>query len=54
MTAYEQQVSNTSHYYDEQMRLAESESIEILYSDVPGSRLNQMINNPYDEGIDEG
>jgi hypothetical protein len=27
---------------------------EPLSSDVPGSRLHEIINNPIDEGIDEG
>jgi hypothetical protein len=27
---------------------------EVLCSDVPGSRLHEIINNPIDEGIDEG
>jgi hypothetical protein len=30
------------------------ENYEVLYSDVPGSRLHEIINNPVDEGIDEG
>jgi hypothetical protein len=30
------------------------EQHEVLYSDVPGSRLHDIINNPVDEGIDEG
>jgi hypothetical protein len=27
---------------------------EVLYSHVPESRLHEIINNPVDEGIDEG
>ena len=54
MTAYEQQIQSTSLYYDEQMRAMEQEEIEILCSDVPDSRLNRIISNPFDEGIDEG
>ena len=27
---------------------------EVLYSYVPDSRVHELINNPYDEGIDEG
>ena len=27
---------------------------EVLRSDVPDSRLHEIINNPVDEGIDEG
>ena len=30
------------------------ENSEVLYSDVPDSRVHELINNPYDEGIDEG
>jgi hypothetical protein len=28
--------------------------VEILESYLPDSRLHQIINNPHDEGIDEG
>ncbi len=54
MTAYEKQILATEKYYDREMRAAEEEGVEILHSDVPGSRLHQVIHNPYDEGIDEG
>ena len=54
MTAYEQQILNTSSYYDKQMSLCERDDIEILHSVVAGSRVNQLIHNPIDEGIDEG
>jgi len=30
------------------------EQFEVLYSQVAGSRLHEIINNPVDEGIDEG
>jgi len=30
------------------------EHFEVLISDVPDSRLHEIINNPVDEGIDEG
>lgn len=30
------------------------ETNEVLYSYVPDSRLHEIINNPDDEGIDEG
>ncbi len=39
--------------FDDQIREIE-ENEEVLYSDVPGSRLHEIINNPWDEGIDEG
>lgn len=54
MTAYEQQIHNTSSYYDSEIQTLEQDDIEILHSVVPGSRLNQIINNNIDEGIDEG
>lgn len=54
MSAYEKQILATERFYDRQMRAAETEPVEILSSVVPGSRLHEIINNPYDEGIDEG
>lgn len=30
------------------------DNYEVLCSDVPDSRLHEIINNPVDEGIDEG
>ena len=30
------------------------DNFEVLSSVVPDSRLHEIINNPYDEGIDEG
>lgn len=41
-------------YIPDIVQLAEAISIEILESDVPGSRLHEIINNPTAEGIDEG
>ena len=38
---------------DEMIKEIEENS-EVLYSYVPDSRLHELINNPYDEGIDEG
>jgi hypothetical protein len=38
---------------DEMIREIE-ENGEVLYSVVPGSRLHEIINNPVDEGVDEG
>ena len=54
MSNYEQQIRKTQQYYDEAIHAAERESIEILHSYVPGSRLHEIINNPIDSGIDEG
>lgn len=54
MTAYERQIMETEAYYDLQMALAEDEGEEILHSVVEGSRLHQILDNPYDEGIAEG
>jgi len=38
---------------DEMIREVEG-NCEVLYRVVPGSRVHQIINNPVDEGIDEG
>ena len=54
MSAYERQIRATEQFYDRQMKIAESERVEILSSVVPGSRLHEKIHNPIDEGIDEG
>ena len=54
MSNYEMQVRATEQYYDEAIRAAEQENIEVLSSVVPGSRLHQIIHNPIDSGIDEG
>jgi hypothetical protein len=54
MSNYELQIRKTEQYYDEAIRVAERESIEVLHSFVPGSRLHEIINNPVDSGIDEG
>jgi hypothetical protein len=54
MSNYELQIRKTEQYYDNEMRSAEQENIEILSSVVPGSKLHQVIHNPVDSGIDEG
>ena len=54
MSNYEKHIRATEQYYDEAIRAAEQESIEVLSSVVPGSRLHQIIHNPIDSGIDEG
>ena len=54
MSDYERQILATEKFYDEQIRAAEQEDIEILSSVVPGSRLHEIIHNPIDSGIDEG
>lgn len=54
MSNYERQIQATAKIYDEAIRAAEQEDIEILSSVVPGSRLHQIIHNPIDSGIDEG
>jgi hypothetical protein len=41
-------------YIPDIIEVAERLGIEILESRVSGSRLHQILNNPYDEGIDEG
>jgi hypothetical protein len=54
MSNYELQIRKTGQIYDEAIRAAENEGIEVLSSIVPGSRLHEIINNPIDSGIDEG
>ena len=54
MSNYEMQIRKTGQLYDEAIRDAEREDIEILSSVVAGSRLHEIINNPVDSGIDEG
>ena len=54
MSNYQMQVRATEQYYDEAIRAAEQENIEVLSSVVSGSRLHQIIHNPIDSGIDEG
>jgi hypothetical protein len=54
MSNYEMQIRATEKYYDDAIRAAEQENIEVLSSVVPGSRLHQLIHNPVDSGIDEG
>ena len=41
-------------YSPDFMKMAEDMNVEILESNVLGSRLHQIINNPVTEGIDEG
>jgi hypothetical protein len=54
MSNYEMQIHRTGQFYDEAIRAAEREGIEVLSSVVPGSKLHEIINNPIDSGIDEG
>ena len=54
MSNYELQIRATAQYYDDAIRDAEQENLEILSSVVPGSRLHEVIHNPVDSGIDEG
>ena len=54
MSNYEIQIRETGQFYDEAIRAAEHEGIEVLSSVVSGSRLHEIINNPVDSGIDEG
>jgi hypothetical protein len=54
MSKYELQIQETACLYDQAIAAAERESIEILSSFVPGSRLHQVIHNPTESGIDEG
>ena len=55
MSDYELQILSTGKVNDEAMLAAEeNNSVEILSSVVPGSRLHEIIHNPIDSGIDEG
>jgi hypothetical protein len=54
MSPYEMQLLDTARMYDNAIKAAEQENIEILSSVVPGSRLHEVIHNPIDSGIDEG
>ena len=54
MSNYERQIHATAKIYDEAIKAAEQEDIEVLSSVVPGSRLHEVIHNPIDSGIDEG
>jgi len=54
MNAYERQILETERFYDRQIAALEAEHADILSSVVSGSRLHEVIHNPYDEGIDEG
>ena len=54
MSNYELQIRATARYYDNAIRAAEREDLEVLSSVVPGSRLHEVIHNPVDSGIDEG
>jgi hypothetical protein len=54
MSQYEMQILETTRMYDNAIRAAEQENIEILSSVMPGSRLHEVIHNPVDSGIDEG
>lgn len=54
MTAYEKQIRQTEAYYDAKIADIEDAGGEVLSSTVSDSRLHEIINNPYDEGIAEG
>jgi hypothetical protein len=54
MSLYEMQLLATARKFDNAIKAAEQEDIEVLSSVVPGSRLHEVIHNPIDSGIDEG
>ena len=54
MSDCERQIVATERFYDDAIRAAEKEGIEILSSVVPGSRLHEKIHNPIDSGTDAG
>jgi hypothetical protein len=54
MSDCERQILAIERLYDDAIRAAEKNDIEILSSVVPGSRLHEKIHNPIDSGTDEG
>jgi hypothetical protein len=54
MSDYELRIQATGKFYDEAIRATQQEGTEILCSVVPGSRLDEIIHNPIDSGIDQG
>lgn len=54
MSDYEKQVHAIGVHNDGEIRSLERQGVEILSSVVEGSNLHDKINNPWDEGIDEG
>jgi hypothetical protein len=53
MTTNEKQIQDTEVHYDQMMKQIEDFDPQILFSVVPGSRLQQHIYNPITEGIDK-
>ena len=54
MSPCEMQLLATAHMYDNAIKAAEKEDMQVLSCVVPGSRLHEVIHNPIDSGIDEG
>jgi hypothetical protein len=54
MGEYEKQVNAIGRCNDAEIRRMASQGVEIFSSKVAGSRLHEIIHNPFDEGIDEG
>lgn len=54
MSKYELQMLETGRRYDQLIQEIERHDPNVLYSVVPGSRLHEIIHNPFTEGIDEG
>ena len=54
MSTYEKDVLNTGITNNKAMEKATSEKTEILNSSIRGDNLHRLINNPTQEGIDEG
>jgi hypothetical protein len=53
MTTNEKQISDSELHYRQMMEQIEDFDPEILFSVVPGSRLQQHIYNPITDGIDK-
>ena len=54
MSSYEDQISATAELRDRQIRSLEPQEAEILTWVFSGSNLHRVIDNPTQEGIDEG
>jgi hypothetical protein len=54
MSPCEMQLPATARIYDNAIKAAEQEDIEVLSCVVPGSRLHKVIHNPIVSGLDEG
>ena len=54
MSGYEVQIHAIGTFHDAVIPAAEQNDMEMLSSAIPGSSLDETMNNPMDSGIDEG